>query len=100
DDLPARRVRFPEAPGRGGRMADARPGDAALSRRTLGVPIMLEGQRHRDVCHHDPPRGRRDPGAPGVGPSSNGDDPGAAAKDSGAVPSVRVTVSSWTTADG
>src|SRR5436309_9815138 len=75
-------------------------GCRAISPSRLGVPIMLEGQRDRDVCHHDPPRGRRDPGAPGVGPSSNGDDPSAGAKDSGTVPSVRVTVSSWTTADG
>ncbi len=49
DELPARRVRFPEAPGRGGRMADARPGDAALSRQTL-APRPVTGRGDAGRC--------------------------------------------------
>jgi hypothetical protein len=56
DELPARRVRFPEAPGRGGRMADARPGDAALSRQTL-APRPVTGRG--DAGRRGRPRGER-----------------------------------------
>jgi len=59
---------------------------------TTAEQELAKNARDRDVCHHDPPRSCRDPGAPGVGPSSNGDDLGAGAKDCGAVPSVRATV--------
>jgi hypothetical protein len=52
DELPARRVRLPEAPGRDSRVADPHPGDTAFSRRTLvhrrGAGIKMSMARARE----------------------------------------------------